>query len=203
MKLKIVIVNIAGMADVLSEPQRFCSEGRLLSAARFANDEKRLQSYAAELALSYAASGFKLLPPVYSYAENGRPILEDGFVSLAHTSGFAAAALFPAPVGIDIELVRHVSPHIARRVLSPAEEALFKRDENPLYLLEKFVNKEAFLKMTGEGLGGGFRDLHDAEGLVFRQGVLSGRLNRFDGEGFICRAVTACEPDETELIRLG
>ena len=202
MKLKLVIVNIEANSQILSSPERFCSEERLLRAAGIADPEKRLQSYAAELALSYALSGDKLLKPSYAYAENGRPVLEGGFISLAHTKGFAAAAVFPAPVGVDVETPRSVSPHIARRVLCPAEEAFFKKTGNGLYLLEKFVLKEAFLKMTGEGLGGGFRELYDTHGLVFRNGIRAGFVTEAGVDGLILRAVTADMPDETETIIL-
>lgn len=191
MKQRLVIVNIAANAELLSSPRRFCSEERLLRAERIIDPEKRLQSYAAELALSYALSGEKLLPPIYRYEDNGRPVSDEGFISVSHTEGFAAAAVSPYPVGVDIERRRAVSPALARKLLCPAEEAVFAKGENPEYLLEKFVVKEAFLKMTGEGISGGMRELFDKEGLVFRKGVLAGYLSCADSSEYFCRAVGA------------
>ena len=116
MKTRVVIVNIAANAELLNEPERFCSEARLASSAGIRDEAKRMQGIAAELALSYAVSGEALIKPAYSYAENGKPVCENGFISLSHTEGYAAAVLSPLPCGIDIEAERTLSPAAASRI---------------------------------------------------------------------------------------
>ena len=186
MKARVVIVNIAGCEKLLECPERFCSEGRLFSAARIADEKKRLQSYAAELALSYALSGDALLPPEYRRLENGMPVCDSGFISLSHTEGFAAAVVSDMPCGIDIELRREVSPAALHRLLAPAELSLPEGE-----LLPRFVTKEAFLKMTGAGVFGGADRVYETGGRVFLRGVLAGFASSFDSAEYFCRLVTA------------
>ena len=201
MKTRVVIVNIAANAELLNEPERFCSEARLASSAGIRDEAKRMQGIAAELALSYAVSGEALIKPAYSYAENGKPVCENGFISLSHTEGYAAAVLSPLPCGIDIEAERPVSPAAASRMLCPAEKtAMDKSGES--YALSRFVMKEAFLKMTGAGVFGGMDRVYETEGRVFFGGVLRGYSKCFDGPGYFCHIVTRSEPVETELILL-
>lgn len=193
MNTRVVIVNTAGVLPLLSEPGRFASEARLIECAG-ADPQRRIQALSAELALSYALSGDELLPPVYSRDEGGRPVIEGGFISLSHTEGFAAAVFSPVPCGIDIEAYRPVSEAAARRFLCPAE---LTAPAEPA--LARFVIKEAFLKMTGEGVFGGMSRIFETGGFVFRRGVARGRCLRLDGKGYFCRLVTR-EKVEPEVI---
>ena len=195
MKVRVVIVNTGACAELLAEPERFCSEARLLECRGIADPVRRRSSLAAELALSYALSGDKLLPPAYSRDEGGRPVIGGGYVSMTHSGAFAAAAFSPVPVGIDIEEPRAVSPAAERRMLSPRELAECERSADPLYSLRRFVTKEAFLKMTGEGVFGGLAEVYASDGRVFRRGVLSGFVREFDCADFVCRLVTESEAE--------
>ena len=189
MKTRLVIVNIEKKRGLLSHPERFCSAQRLSVLSRISDNEKRMQSAAAELALSIAMSSDELAPPVYGRLKNGKPVTERGFISLSHTDGFAAAAYSDVPCGVDIEAKRPVSPALLRRVLCPAELILLSgADES--FALSRFVVKEAFLKLTGAGVFGGARDVYETEGRVFFRGVLSGFVQCFDSDEYICRLVT-------------
>ena len=199
MKIRLVIVNIEDCAGLLSAPERFCSGQRLARAEAIADAGKRMQSYAAELALSFALSGDALLPPVYSYDEKGRPVIEGGFVSLSHSGNYAVCAYSPAPVGVDIEERRPVESGLARRILCPAERKEYERS-GVGYLLGRFVMKEAFFKLTGEGISGGFHDVFESEGRLFRRGVLAGFPVFFGTPGYACCVVSSAFPEEIELI---
>lgn len=200
MKTRIVIVNIASCKGLLSHPERFCSEGRLKKCAAIGNGAVRMQGYTAELALSYALSGERLSPPVYSYGENGKPVIESGFISLSHSGNWAVCAVSDAPIGIDIEEIRPIGRGIARRILSPIERREFEACSDTNYLLRKFVMKEAFFKMTGEGISGSFRDVFLSEGRLFRGGVSAGFPVFFDTPDYFCCLVSASRIEETELI---
>lgn len=200
MKNKLVIVNISGCAELLSEPRRFSSESRISRCSRMKSESKRIQAYAAELALSYALSGSELAPPVYSYDAKGRPLIDGGFVSLSHTDGFAACAVSSSPVGVDIEAVRTISPRLAERILSPAERTL-PHSADPLFLLKKWVAKEAYLKMTGEGISGGMNKLTATENAILKDGAEAARLFAFPMENcFCCLASVSDLPFEAEIL---
>lgn len=199
MKTRVVIVNIGANPEVLKQPERFCSQTRLAAAAKIRDEAKREQAFAAELALSYAISDGARKVPVYDYLENGKPVTDGGFISLSHTEGFAAAVFSPMQCGIDIEAERPVSPAAASRVLCPAElSSLEKSGEG--YALARFVIKEAFLKMTGDGVFGGMDRIYETGGAVFFDGVLRGYCRSFDGPGYFCRLVTREQPLDIELI---
>lgn len=180
----LVIINIDLNAELLKCPERFCSEGRLKKSAAIRNDAVRMQSYAAELALSYALSGEKLLPPEYRYEKNGKPVIEGGFISLSHSGRYAVCAYSDCPVGVDIEVPRRVDPNIAKRVLSEKELEEYRSSADENYLLRKFVMKEAFLKMTGEGITGGLSGIEERDGEVLRNGRHAGYCVRFGEKEF-------------------
>ena len=192
---KLVIVNIEGNAELLKAPERFCSEARLESCARISHQARRMQGYAAELALSYAISGDELLPPVYSYDPRGKPVIEGGFISLSHSGNFAVCAYSDCRVGVDIEEPRGVDPRFAKRILCPAELREFEKDADESFLLRRFVMKEAYLKLTGVGVFGGLDRIFECGGAVYFDGVRVGFAKRFDAEGYPCCVVTQEESE--------
>jgi phosphopantetheinyl transferase len=190
MDTKLVLVDIRLCGELLSRPGRFCSKARLEDSARISDPERRMQGLAAELALSFALSGDELLPPGYSRDESGRPLIGEGYVSLAHSGNFAACAVSDVPVGVDIETLREVSPALSRRLLCPRELKEWENTSDEYYILRRFVIKEAYLKLTGEGLSGGFTSLYCTGGRIFRRGVLSGFAERFDSSEYSGAVVT-------------
>ena len=194
--VKLVVVNIEKCSGILERPERFSSVMRLHKCASFKNPAVRMQGYAAELALSYALSGGELLPPVYRYEKSGKPVVDGGFISLSHSGGHGVCAYSSVPVGVDIEECREVSPAAARRILTPKELCEYSDGGGSGFLLERFVIKEAFFKLTGEGVFGGMDRVFERDGQVFRDGVRRGFAHRF-GEGFIGYAVT---PEPCELL---
>ena len=201
MKTRVVIVNISSCEKLLAMPERFCSVQRLEKCAAIGNPSVRMQGYAAELALSFALSGEALLPPEYGYEESGRPVIKNGYVSLTHSGGWAACAVSNAPIGVDLEQIRPIGRGIARRILSPIERREFEACSDTNYLLRKFVMKEAFFKMTGEGISGGFRDVMESNNRLFRCGVLAGFPHHFEDRSYLGCVVTA-EEGSVEYIDL-
>jgi 4'-phosphopantetheinyl transferase len=150
-------------------------EGALSAARREKIDrikspEARELSAAADLALDFALArnvpGYAP-PPDLSYDEKGRPSVPGAYVSISHTRGLAACAISDAPVGLDVEWERPMNEKIARRALSPDEIAAFlASDGQSEFLLMKWVAKEAYLKLTGEGIAGGMHKYTEKEGLI-------------------------------------
>ena len=197
MRTELIIVNIEECRELLSKPEVFCSKERLRQCSKY-DGERRMQGLAAELALSYALSGERLLPPKYSRFPDGRPVIEGGCISLSHTRGWAVCAFSDIPVGVDIEALRIVQGSVARRVLCQAELKAFERmgEKSSRFLLERWVMKEAFLKLKGTGLSGGMNRVFEKDASVFYDGVLGGYVNFYGDDGFIGCVVTS---ERTEL----
>ena len=193
METRVVTVDIRRYRALLEAPESFTSEGRLRRCMRETDPARRMQGFAAELALSYALSGSELSPPRYEYDASGRPVTDGAFISLSHSGTYAVCAVSDVPVGVDIEMKRQVSPSVSRRVLSPKELEEYGQTGDGGLLLRRFVIKEAFLKLTGEGISGGMSSLFPAEGRLFRKGVLAGFYSEFEHDDRFCCVVTSEE----------
>jgi len=194
MTVRVIIVNTEACGELLAEPKRFCSAARLTRCSVIRSEEVRLQGYAAELALSYALSGTAFEPPQYYYGSNGKPCIDNGCISLSHSGKYAVCAYADLPVGVDIEAARAVDPRIARRVLSPAELIKFEKTGKD-YLLDRFVMKEAYLKMTGEGVFSRPYEVYECEGSVFRSGVRAGYYYSVPLDGYHLAVVSSAETE--------
>lgn len=89
--------------------------------------------------------------------ENGKPYLlgrPDFHFNLSHSGMWAVCAVADTPVGVDIQQQRPVSMKVVRR-FTPEEQLqiqdAFEVDKADL-LFDLWVQKEAYLKCTGEGL---------------------------------------------------
>lgn len=94
------------------------------------------------------------LPPIATTA-NGKPYFTQGnwHFSISHTKNHAFCVLSQRNVGLDAEEVdRKVSPEMARRFLSPAEQARLGTDVQR-EVLRLWVLKEALAKRSGQGIG--------------------------------------------------
>ena len=69
-------------------------------------------------------------------------------ISIAHTRGAVACAVFDRPVGIDLERPRRINPALAKKYFTPAEQAYALDAEQ---FIEVWTRKEAWLKREGVG----------------------------------------------------
>jgi 4'-phosphopantetheinyl transferase len=95
----------------------------------------------------------------FRYAPHGKPYLADSALrfNISHSGALALIALSRAEVGADVELPRpRRSDAIARRFYAPGEiERLFAESDEARRadaFFRLWTCKEAFLKVTGEGL---------------------------------------------------
>ena len=86
----------------------------------------------------------------------GKPLLPGGpAFNLSHASGWAALAMAPVAVGVDIEAHRPVEPEVATRFFSAAEQAALAPLAGAAWRQAFFriwTRKEAFVKALGAGL---------------------------------------------------
>ncbi|MBQ6898488.1 MAG: 4'-phosphopantetheinyl transferase superfamily protein [Clostridia bacterium] len=104
---------------------------------------------------------------VFAVTDKGKPYLESGayHFSVSHSGDIAAVAVNRAcPVGIDVEKIRPVSARILLRFFSEGdarfvlggsriENGIIEDREMMIRFFKVWTYKEAFVKMTGEGIG--------------------------------------------------
>ncbi len=103
----------------------------------------------------------------FSYEERGKPYLEGEQLhfNLSHSGDLALYAVTKnLSVGIDVEKIKVNKPveEIAQRFFSKREQEIIKQlpiKEKKLAFYRAWTRKEAYLKATGEGLGGGLEEV--------------------------------------------
>ena len=114
---------------------------------RLIPEKSKRESIGAELLLIYALRE-KYTPPLpLLITDKGKPYIDGAeHFSLSHSNGMCICALSECEVGADIEKMRELSDSMKARVLSDGD------------CLESAVHiwsaKEAFLKLTGDGIDG-------------------------------------------------
>ena len=143
--------------------------------ARLKRAEDRARSVCAELALRAAFVLWGAEPLMYAYGGNGRPVLPEPWdLSLSHSGGIGLAALAQMPVGADVERTDRHFTILRRKLCSSAEDTAADRD-----LVHLWTAKEAYLKLTGEGLGVPMNMLSAEGGCLVREGKKDAVLTRF------------------------
>ena len=102
-------------------------------------------------------------PPHFSFAEHGKPSLTHHphlHFSLSHCPQGVACVLDTRPVGIDLEAPRPLRPGVLAYAMSPREQAEIEASPTPELLFTRlWTRKEALLKLSGQGIHRGMRDL--------------------------------------------
>ncbi len=95
------------------------------------------------------------------YGSHGKPAFSNSPVkfSLSHCRGLACCALGAEEVGVDAEAVRPFDLRLARRICTPEEwEFLSSAPNRDEALILLWTLKESLMKLTGKGIGYGFRN---------------------------------------------
>ena len=94
-------------------------------------------------------------------AQNGKPYLKnipDLYFSISHSEEYVACVMADYVVGADIQNMKEIDREkVARRMLHTKENQSLS--ENALSFFTCWSAKEAYVKMTGEGLSKDFREL--------------------------------------------
>ncbi len=79
----------------------------------------------------------------FSYSEDGKPLVTGAHFSLSHSGDVVLCAVSDVPVGVDVERLRAVKPHLCERFGTDDPEVFFQR----------WTETEARLKCCGAALG--------------------------------------------------
>ena len=160
--------------------------------ARKIRREDQIRSVCAELALRGAFRLFGEPFRPYNRGEHGEPLLEDGlFLSFSHTGSWGLAVLATCPVGLDCESAERDLTRVRPR-LCAGEEQVPDRE-----LVRLWTAKEAYLKMTGEGLSFPMTRLVLEEGVLYRDGMEAARIRYPSGPEGMVTALAAPGPVPT------
>lgn len=140
---------------------------RLEYIGKFRQQSDRYRSVLAYLLLSYGLRTEHGItaPPEFTYSENGKPYLRDYnkiFFCMSHCKNAVCCAVSDSEIGIDIESIRELRPAVVRRVCSEEERATVERAKLPnREFIRLWTMKEAYLKLTGKGIGTDMRTITD------------------------------------------
>lgn len=81
------------------------------------------------------------------YNHLGAPTIEHGYISVSHTSRYAAVLLSDKPCGVDIESTERNFERISSRYISDKEHNLVGSD-NPMFMSALWCAKEAMYKLS-------------------------------------------------------
>jgi 4'-phosphopantetheinyl transferase len=125
-------------------------------------------------------SGFDASGAQIMRTPSGKPYLEPcvAYFSISHSGGIWACAVSGAPVGFDVEQIRHDRPlmAIAKRFFHP-DEYHYLKSSGEREFFSIWTAKESYVKFTGRGLYDGFDHcsiLSGEIGLEFRHIPLEG-----------------------------
>lgn len=88
------------------------------------------------------------------YDKNGKPCIEDGYISISHSGDWALLAVSDKPVGIDIEKIRPIDTKRLIKKFFCESEINCAEDVGLEEFFDLWTRKESMLKVNGEGLSG-------------------------------------------------
>ena len=128
-----------------------------IDAYRFDSDKRLSLGAWVLLSAAFDRLGLPFDPSAYAVTANGKPYLVGSpyHFSITHTGEVVAVAVSDSPCGIDAEVIARQSRRIAERFFHPAESAYLAAFDSDAYdaeFTEIWTKKEAFAKLTGEGI---------------------------------------------------
>lgn len=123
------------------------------------------------------------------YTPLGKPYLPNSRVqvSISHSGPWVLCAAHEGAVGADIEVLKQPDFRLCQKIATPGEQAYIGHDARRF--LEVWTAKEAYLKLTGEGLLGGMKTVETADPSGLRTQIQNCRLQRFLHEDAVCAIV--------------
>ncbi|MDD3367259.1 MAG: 4'-phosphopantetheinyl transferase superfamily protein [Lachnospiraceae bacterium] len=147
-------------------------------------------------------------PVLFKLNGTGEKVLSAWQYNLSHSGNYVVAGYTKGNIGIDIQEPRNIVAGFARKVCAVSEltflDKLSEKEKNA-FLCRLWTVKEAFAKLTGEGLSIGFERYR----VDWSTGILTDLQNRkkacfreMDLSGQICEAgytMSVCTYEKSEL----
>ncbi|MCF0207826.1 MAG: 4'-phosphopantetheinyl transferase superfamily protein [Bacteroidaceae bacterium] len=113
--------------------------------------------------------------------EGGKPMLKEHpeiHFNLSHCKSAVACVIGDEPVGVDVERIRRYNESLVRRVLNDEEQRkVGNAADKPREFIRFWTEKEAVLKLTGEGIRSDLKTVLTREKVAFEV---------TEGTDFIC-----------------
>lgn len=135
------VVMLWRMSETEDELAQLVAASDRADAAKISHSGRRMELLAWRAALRMHEQQAEI-----TYNNMGAPQIDEGYVSAAHTDGWAVVMLSQKRCGVDIESVSRNFSKAAPRFLSPAEAAL---DDSTYFAAAVWCAKEALYKWAG------------------------------------------------------
>lgn len=106
--MKIIMIHTNQVTDYTCAYAAMSRE-RQKQCDRLASQQARLLCVAADMAARQLVGDWRK-------DDQGKPICQSGYLSLAHSGDYAVAVYSDRPIGVDIEKIRPLSPALAKRL---------------------------------------------------------------------------------------
>ena len=154
-------INMLGEPEQVSRAEeRLTAAGwneRIAAAARFRMEADKRRCLCAGLALLDALEEHGIRPSALLKTSDGKPFLENArnlHFNLSHSGNYAVCAVWEREVGIDIQEIREPAASLLKFCCTEQEQERIRRSAFPAAAFTAVWSwKEAFMKMTGQGLG--------------------------------------------------
>lgn len=127
----------------------------------FRNPNGRRESFGAGILLQMVCSRHGRLDQEISEGEHGKPEIDGFYFNLSHSGNMVLCAVSENSVGCDIEKIETPTLKIAKRFFTENENIYldhFEENEKAEEFFRLWTMKEAYVKMTGEGLTCSLKD---------------------------------------------
>ena len=119
-------------------------------------EKKQIERIVSDRLKRKALADYCVIDPLgieFASSEKGKPFAKnvDANFNVSHSGDYVVCAVSDKEIGIDIEKIRAINPHVAERFATPVEIEHINSTPNGLF--EIWVLKEAYFKCTGSGLG--------------------------------------------------
>lgn len=150
-------LDLEGIKDPKEYPKMLESlpEYRKKKIESFRNPKGRIESFGAGVLLKKVCSLHGMSDHLISLGEHGKPQSDEFYFNLSHSGNMVLCAVSKKLVGCDIEKIETPTLRIAKRFFTENENKYLEKFEENQKAEEFFrlwTMKEAYVKMTGEGL---------------------------------------------------
>ncbi len=166
--------------------------------------DKKLCVFSDMLLREMLREHFCIDSPEFYLSESGKPCLVGDTLhfSISHSGSFIACAVDTSPVGIDIETSRAINKKVIEHCCTSEEVEYICPDPSVLAdpipadskeahrFLTLWTAKEAFLKYTGEGLGGGVKNIVTVENGNLKSAINNKKLLTVTEKDYILSVIS-------------